>query len=80
MNKLISPEDALNRFRKAANVSRDTKSRASRLLTVKDDIATLRKKGATFRTISELLTQNGIAASDTCVMRSCQSELVEKPD
>src|SRR5580698_7242979 len=53
--------------------------RASRLLAVKEDIAALRKKGASFRTIGELLTQNGIAASDTCVMRFCQRELGEKP-
>jgi hypothetical protein len=80
MNKLVIPENALTRFRNAAsNFSRDVKSRASRLLTVKDDIAALRKKGASFRTISELLTQNGIAASDTCVMRFCHRELGEKP-
>ena len=80
MNKLIIPENALTRFRNAAaNFSRDMKSRASRLLTLKDDIASLRKKGASFRTISELLTQNGITASDTCVMRFCHRELGEKP-
>ena len=80
MNKCVIPENALTRFRNAAaNFSRDTKSHASRLLTIKDDIATLRKKGASFRTISELLTQNGIAASDTCVMRFCHRELGEKP-
>ena len=80
MNKLVIPENALTRFRNAAaNFSGDTKSRASRLLTVKDDIAALRKKGASFRTISELLTHNGIAASDTCVMRFCHRDLGEKP-
>ena len=80
MNKLVIPENALTRFRNAAaNFSHDTKSHASRLLAVKDDIAALRKKGASFRTISELLTQNGIAASDTCVMRFCHRELGEKP-
>ena len=80
MNKLVIPENALTCFRNAAaNFSRDTKSRASRLLAVKDDIAALRKKGASFRTIGELLTQNGIAASDTCVMRFCHRELGEKP-
>jgi hypothetical protein len=41
--------------------------------------AALRKKSASFRTIGELLTQNGIAASDPCVMRFCQRELGEKP-
>ena len=80
MNKLVIPENALTCFRNAAaNFSRDTKSRASRLLAVKDDIAALRNKGASFRTISELLTQNSIAASDTCVMRFCHRELGEKP-
>lgn len=80
MNPLTIPEDALKRFREAAtNFTRDISPRASRLLAVKDDIASLRKKGASFRTIGELLTQNGIAASDTCVMRFCQRELGEKP-
>lgn len=80
MNRLTIPEDALERFRDAATkFTRDASPRASRLLAVKDDIATLRKKGASFRTIGELLTQNGIAASDTCVMRFCQRELGEKP-
>ena len=80
MNPLTIPEDALKRFRDAATkFTRDASPRASRLLAVKDDIAALRKKGASFRTIGELLTQNGIAASDTCVMRFCQRELGEKP-
>ena len=80
MNAITIPDDALKRFRDAATkFTRDASPRASRLLTVKDDIATLRKKGASFRTIGELLTQNGIAASDTCVMRFCHSQLGEKP-
>ena len=68
MNKnAISPE-ALNRFRAAASQYTHTaKSRASRLLTLKDDIAALRKRGISYRAIGELLTQNGIPASDTCV-------------
>src|SRR5580692_3936420 len=79
MNLLTIPDDALKRFRDAAtNFTRDASPRASRLLAVKDDIATLRKKGASFRTIGELLTQNGITASDTCVMRFCHSQLGEK--
>jgi len=79
--KLITiPDDALKRFRDAATqFTRDASPRASRLLAVKDDIAALRKKGASFRTIGELLTHNGIAASDTCVMRFCHSQLGEKP-
>ena len=80
MNPLTIPEDALKRFRDAATkFTRYASPRASRLLAVKDDIAALRKKGASFRTIAELLTQNGITASDTCVMRFCQRELGEKP-
>jgi hypothetical protein len=80
MNPLTISEDELKRFRDAATkFTRDASPRASRLLAVKDDIAILRKKGASFRTIGELLTQNGIAASDTCVMRFCQRELGEKP-
>ena len=80
MKPIIIPDDALKRFRDAATkFTRDASPRASRLLAVKDDVAALRKKGASFRTIGELLTQNGIAASDTCVMRFCQRELGEKP-
>lgn len=80
MKSITIPDDARERFRNAATkFSRDATPRASRLLSVKDDIAALRKKGASFRTIGELLTQNGIAASDTCVMRFCHSQLGEKP-
>lgn len=79
MNKVAINADALDRFRTAASrFARSTASRASRLLSVKDDIAALRKKGASYRSISELLTQSGIAASDTCVMRFCQRVLGEK--
>lgn len=79
MSDVTIPPDALNRFRIAASqFAPGTKGRASRLLAVKDDIAALRSKGASFRTISELLTQNGIAASDTCVMRFCRRVLGEK--
>jgi hypothetical protein len=69
MNPLSISEDALKRFRDAATrFARDASPRASRLLAVKGDIAALRKKGASFRTIGQLLTQNGIAASDTSVI------------
>jgi len=79
MNRVAISADALDRFRAAASqFARGAVSRASRLLSVKDDIAALRKKGASYRTISELLTQSGIAASDTCVMRFCQRVLGEK--
>ena len=80
MNPITIPDDALKRFRDAASkFARHAAPRASRLLSLKDDIAALRDKGASFRTISELLTQNGIAASDTCVMRFCRRELVRQP-
>ncbi len=80
MKPVIIPDAALKRFRDAATqFTRDASPRASRLLAVKDDIAALRKKGASFRTIGELLTQNGIAASDTCVMRFYHGQLGEKP-
>lgn len=79
MSNVTIPPDALNRFRIAASqFAPGPKGRASRLLAVKDDIAALRSKGASFRTIGELLTQNGIAASDTCVMRFCRRILGEK--
>jgi hypothetical protein len=74
----ISP-DALTRFRTAAaQFAGNVAPRASRLLTLKDDIATLRKRGVSYRAIAELLTQNGIPASDTCVMRFCHRTLKER--
>jgi hypothetical protein len=80
MNTITIPDDALKRFRDAASkFARHAAPRASRLLSLKGDIAALRDKGASFRTISELLTQNGIAASDTCVMRFCRRELGSQP-
>ena len=73
----ISP-DALNRFRHAASLlTQDANSRASRLLTLKEDIATLRKHGISYRAISELLTQNGIPTSDVSVMKFCHRFLNE---
>jgi hypothetical protein len=73
----ISP-DALNRFRHAASLlTQDANSRASRLLILKEDIATLRKHGISYRAISELLTQNGIATSDVSVMKFCHRFLNE---
>jgi hypothetical protein len=79
MNKPAIPLDVLNRFRHAASqYSRTTKSRASRLLALKEDIAALRKRGVSYRAISELLTQSGITASDTCVMNFCHRILMER--
>lgn len=80
MKDITIPPDALTRFRAAASeFARSAKSRTSRLQVVRDDIAALRAKGASFRTISELLSHCGIRASDTCVMRFCQRVLGETP-
>jgi hypothetical protein len=79
MNKTAIPQEALNRFRAAASEYTHTaKSRASRLLALKDDIAALRKRGISYRAIGELLTQSGIPASDTCVTNFCHRVLKEK--
>jgi hypothetical protein len=79
MNKPTILPDALNRFRHAASqYALTTKSRASRLLALKEDIAALRKRGVSYRAISELLTQCGITASDTCVMNFCHRILMER--
>jgi hypothetical protein len=79
MNKPAIPPDALNRFRHAASqYARTAKSRASRLLALKEDIAALRKRGVSYRAISELLTRSGIATSDTCVMNFCHRILMER--
>jgi hypothetical protein len=79
MNKPAIPLDALNRFRHAASQYAQTaKSRASRLLALKEDIAALRKRGVSYRAISELLTQSGITTSDTCVMNFCHRILMER--
>jgi hypothetical protein len=77
--KLVAiPPDALNRFRQAAlQLTQNTTSRASRLLTLKDDIAALRKQGVSYRAISELLTQNGIPTSDVGVLKFCRRFLKE---
>ena len=79
MKKPAIPPDALNRFRHAASqYARTVKSRASRLLALKEDIAALRKRGGSYRAISELLTQSGITTSDTCVMNFCHRILMER--
>jgi hypothetical protein len=79
MNKPAIPLDALNRFRHAASqYARTAKSRASRLLALKEDIAALRKRSVSYRAISELLTQSGITTSDTCVMNFCHRILMER--
>jgi len=79
MNKAAISQEALNRFRAAASEYTHTaKSRASRLLTLKDDIAALRKRGISYRAIGELLTQSGIPASDTCVTNFCHRVLKER--
>jgi hypothetical protein len=80
MKEVTTSPDALARFRAAASeFAGSIKSRASRLEAVRDDIAAMRAKGASFRTISELLLRCGIRASDTCVMRFCRRVLGEQP-
>jgi len=79
MNLTAIPPDALNRFRHAASLlTQDATSRASRLLTLKEEIGTLRKHGISYRSISELLTQNGISTSNVSVMKFCHRFLNEK--
>jgi hypothetical protein len=73
------PPDALDRFRRAAALlTQNANLRASRLLTLKEDIATLRKHGVSYRSIGDLLTQNGIPTSDVSVMKFCHRFLNEK--
>ena len=80
MNDFTIPPGALTRFRAAAfEFTRPAKTRCPRLQAVRDDIAALRAKGASFHTITELLGRCGIPASATCVMRFCQRVLGEEP-
>ena len=44
----------------------------------KRTFAALRKRGVSYRAISELLTQSGINTSDTCVMNFCHHILMER--
>jgi len=79
MNNRVIPPDALNRFRHAASHYAETaKTRTSRLLSLKDDIAALRKRGVSYHAISELLAQSSITASATCVMNFCHRILNER--
>jgi hypothetical protein len=78
MNKSDISKEASDRFRIAASQYKPTKSRASRLLPLKEEIAALRKRGISCRAISELLNQNGITASDTCVTNFCHRVLNER--
>jgi hypothetical protein len=79
MNLDAIPPDALERFRHAAaSLTKNANLRASRLLTLKEDIATLRKHGVSYRSISDLLTQNGIPTSDVSVMKFCHRFLNER--
>lgn len=80
MKPIVIPAEALARFRAVSSEFAGTTScRASRLEAVRDDIAAMRAKGASFRTISELLSRCGIHASDTCVLRFCRRVLNEAP-
>jgi hypothetical protein len=79
MNKLTILPDALIRFRHAASqYARTAKSHESGLLALKEDIAALRKRGVSYRAVSELLMQCGIKASDTCVINFCHRTLMER--
>ena len=79
MNLDAIPPDALDRFRQAAALlTQNANSRASRLLIFKEDIAALRSSGVSYRSISNLLTQNGIPISDVSVMKFCHRFLKEK--
>jgi hypothetical protein len=79
MNKNAISQEALSTFRDAASqYKHSAKSRASRLFALKDDIAALRKRAISYRAISELLTQSGIPASDTCVTNFCHRVLKER--
>lgn len=79
MNKFVIAPDALNRFRNAAaQVAGGVAQPVSRWLQLKDDIAALRKRGLSYRAISDLLSQNGISASPSGLMRFCRRILKEK--
>jgi|SRR5882724_1276941 len=79
MNNIAIPTDALNRFRHAAsNFAGGVAHRVSRLLILKDDIAALRKRGIPYRAIAGLLTESGIPASASGIMRFCRRVLKEK--
>jgi hypothetical protein len=79
MNKFVISPDALIRFRNVASeIERGVAPRISRWTIIKDDIAGLRKRGFSYRAISELLTQNGIPASPSGLMRFCRRVLKEK--
>lgn len=79
MNKFVISPDALNRFRNAASeVARGAASPVSRWLPLKDDISALRQRGLSYRAISDLLSQNGIKASPSGLMRFCRRILKEK--
>lgn len=74
------PEAALEQFRVAAGqFAFVPTSPASRLLPLKREIEALRTKGASYRTITDLLNQCGIRVSDTCVARFCKNELGCQP-
>ena len=79
MNLDAIPPDALDRFRHAAALlTQNVNMGASRLLTLKEDIDALRRHGVSYRSISDLLTQNGIPTSDVSVMKFCHRFLNEK--
>lgn len=79
MSKVVISPNALDRFRQAASRAARGVAPVSRWLTLKDDIAALRKRGLSYRAISDLLSQNGIHASPSGLMRFCRRVLNEKP-
>ena len=79
MNLTAIPPDALDRFRHVAALrTQNVNLRASRLLILKGEIATLREHGISYRSISDLLTQSGIPTSNVSVMKFCHRFLNEK--
>lgn len=78
MTEDVPSAEALARFRAAASqYSRDARLDVPQLLSVRDDIAALRAKGASIRAISEMLRRCGISVSNTSVFRFCQRVLGE---
>jgi len=80
MNEFTISTEALARFHAAASeYTGIAKAHAGRLEAVRDDIAAMRAKGASYRTISDMLSRCGIRTTDTSVRRFCQLALGEQP-
>ena len=59
----------------AANYEPRRRSKQKQLLPLKEGIAALREKGASFRLIAKLLTQRGVPISDFTVRAFCRAEI-----